>query len=273
MTALSTLWFSPVVWSYHPTAAAPALAVVLGKVSRRPALAWAVACVWIAAISLLSLNVARAWGDLLWLSLALGAMLAWSGEGLEIRDWGYDVPLSLWERVGVRGTRRRFRRSVATPVELPLNPALSRRERGTAYTPPWQFVKVQLCLPLSNTISSPGRASPPWERCSSRVLGMVRDISMAALFGGTAVMDAFVIANRIPNLFRELFGEGALTAGYLPVLAACLERDRRSAWQLASTMLVWLAATLCWTGARRRGRPGRALARLGRPTAWTCFWA
>ena len=87
MTALSTLWFSPVVWSYHPTAAAPALAVVLGKVSRRPALAWAVACVWIAAISLLSLNVARARGDLLWLSLALGAMLAWSGEGLEIRDW------------------------------------------------------------------------------------------------------------------------------------------------------------------------------------------
>ena len=78
----------------------------------------------------------------------------------------------------------------------------------------------------------------------SRLLGAVRDISMAALFGGTAVMDAFVIANRIPNLFRELFGEGALTAGYLPVLAAALERDRRSAWQLASTMIVWLAGVL-----------------------------
>ena len=75
-----------VVWSYHPTAAAPALAVVLGKVSPAPGLAWAVTCAWMAAISLLGLNVARAWGDLLWLSLALGAMLAWRGEGSGIGD-------------------------------------------------------------------------------------------------------------------------------------------------------------------------------------------
>ncbi len=63
---------------------------------------------------------------------------------------------------------------------------------------------------------------------ASRLLGFVRDVATAGLLGlgETAVMDAFVIAFRIPNLFRRLFGEGALTACYLPVLAEQLERDR-----------------------------------------------
>jgi len=80
----------------------------------------------------------------------------------------------------------------------------------------------------------------------SRVLGMVRDMATAALLGlsGGGVMDAFVIAFRIPNLFRRLFGEGALAASYLPVLAAELERGRTSAWQLASVVVTWLAVLL-----------------------------
>ena len=46
---------------------------------------------------------------------------------------------------------------------------------------------------------------------ASRLLGYVRDAATAALLGvgGSPVADAFVIANRIPNLFRQLFGEGA----------------------------------------------------------------
>ena len=81
---------------------------------------------------------------------------------------------------------------------------------------------------------------------ASRVLGMVRDMATAALFGltGGGVADAFVIAYRIPNLFRRLFGEGALAASYLPVLSAELERDRKSAWQLVSVALVWLTIFL-----------------------------
>jgi len=81
---------------------------------------------------------------------------------------------------------------------------------------------------------------------ASRVLGMVRDMATAALLGlsGGGVMDAFVVAFRVPNLFRRLFGEGALTASYLPVLAAQLEKDRKSAWQLASVTLTWLAVVL-----------------------------
>jgi len=81
---------------------------------------------------------------------------------------------------------------------------------------------------------------------SSRVLGMIRDMAMAAIFGlvGGGVMDAFVIAYRIPNLFRRLFGEGALTASYLPVLTAELQRDRAAAWRLASVMFTWVAIVL-----------------------------
>ncbi|MFH1918394.1 MAG: murein biosynthesis integral membrane protein MurJ [Planctomycetota bacterium] len=80
----------------------------------------------------------------------------------------------------------------------------------------------------------------------SRLLGMLRDMATAALLGlsGGGVMDAFVIAFRIPNLFRQLFGEGALAASYLPVLSAQLEKDRAAAWQLVSVALTWLAVLL-----------------------------
>ncbi|HEY5313542.1 MAG TPA: lipid II flippase MurJ, partial [Pirellulales bacterium] len=61
----------------------------------------------------------------------------------------------------------------------------------------------------------------------SRVLGLARDMATVSLLGlsGDGVMDAFVLAFRIPNLFRRLFGEGALAAAYLPVLTEELERD------------------------------------------------
>lgn len=81
---------------------------------------------------------------------------------------------------------------------------------------------------------------------ASRLLGMLRDMATAALFGlsGGGVMDAFVIAFRIPNFFRRLFGEGALAASYLPVLSQKLEEDRAAAWQVASVVLVWLSVVL-----------------------------
>tara|TARA_Y100001934_G_C12354133_1_gene777140 strand:- start:505 stop:2163 length:1659 start_codon:yes stop_codon:yes gene_type:complete len=73
----------------------------------------------------------------------------------------------------------------------------------------------------------------------SRLLGMVRDVATAALFGLTenGVMDAFVIAFRVPNIFRRLFGEGALSASMLPAIAARREADSHSVWQLVSTLL------------------------------------
>lgn len=81
---------------------------------------------------------------------------------------------------------------------------------------------------------------------ASRLLGMVRDMATAALFGMSSggVMDAFVLAFRIPNLFRRLLGEGALAVSYLPVVAAELEHDRRQAWRLVSVGLAWLSVLL-----------------------------
>lgn len=81
---------------------------------------------------------------------------------------------------------------------------------------------------------------------ASRVLGLLRDIATAALLGlgETGVMDALVIAVRIPNLFRRLFGEGALTASFLPVFAAEYERSAAQGWKLASAVLVWLSGLL-----------------------------
>lgn len=53
----------------------------------------------------------------------------------------------------------------------------------------------------------------------SRVLGLVRDVVFARYFGATIVMDAFIVANRIPNMLRRFFAEGAFSQGFVPVMA------------------------------------------------------
>ncbi len=53
----------------------------------------------------------------------------------------------------------------------------------------------------------------------SRVLGLVRDIAIAALAGATIYADAFFVAFRIPNFLRRLFAEGAFSQAFVPVLA------------------------------------------------------
>src|SRR6266571_4038450 len=52
---------------------------------------------------------------------------------------------------------------------------------------------------------------------TSRVLGMVREMVYAAFMGNTAVASAFTLAFQVPNLFRRLLGEGALTAAFIPI--------------------------------------------------------
>lgn len=53
----------------------------------------------------------------------------------------------------------------------------------------------------------------------SRILGLVRDVVFARYFGARIVMDAFLVANRIPNMLRRFFAEGAFSAGFVPVMA------------------------------------------------------
>lgn len=53
----------------------------------------------------------------------------------------------------------------------------------------------------------------------SRMLGFVRDIIFATIFGASPAFDAFIIAFKIPNFFRRLFGEGAFSQAFVPVLS------------------------------------------------------
>lgn len=58
----------------------------------------------------------------------------------------------------------------------------------------------------------------------SRVLGLVRDVVFARFFGASLVMDAFIVANRIPNMLRRFFAEGAFSQGFVPIMARYKER-------------------------------------------------
>ena len=67
----------------------------------------------------------------------------------------------------------------------------------------------------------------------SRFLGMIRDLLTAGLFGTSLPMSAFVVAFRIPNLFRRLFGEGALSSAFVPVFMEVRTREGAEAgWHL-----------------------------------------
>ncbi|GBQ06271.1 murein biosynthesis integral membrane protein MurJ [Saccharibacter floricola] len=79
----------------------------------------------------------------------------------------------------------------------------------------------------------------------SRLLGLVRDQLLAMFLGAGPVQDAYQFALRLPNMFRSLFGEGALSAAFVPLFTARYEKEgRHSALVLAgqafSLLLTWL---------------------------------
>jgi putative peptidoglycan lipid II flippase len=65
---------------------------------------------------------------------------------------------------------------------------------------------------------------------ASRVLGYVRDMVVASVFGAGPVTDAFFVAYRIPNLLRRLLAEGALSTAIIPVFSEYLARGGREAF-------------------------------------------
>ncbi len=68
---------------------------------------------------------------------------------------------------------------------------------------------------------------------ASRILGLVREQVLAHAFGASHQMDAFNAAFRLPNLVRDLFAEGAMTAAFVPTFSRTLARDgREAAWTL-----------------------------------------
>jgi putative peptidoglycan lipid II flippase len=79
----------------------------------------------------------------------------------------------------------------------------------------------------------------------SRLLGLVREVVFAALLGAGTHSDAFRIGFRIPNLLRDLFAEGALSAAFVPVYARTQkEHGHEAAFALANRVLTLLAVLL-----------------------------
>ncbi len=81
--------------------------------------------------------------------------------------------------------------------------------------------------PLNNKILS-GAATIGSMTLLSRFTGFLRDIVIAALLGAGPLMDIFVVAFRLPNLFRHLFAEGAFNAAFVPLFARQLEKKGKN---------------------------------------------
>src|SRR5580692_8973306 len=75
----------------------------------------------------------------------------------------------------------------------------------------------------------------------SRIAGLIRERVFAHYFGNSDAADAFKAAFRIPNFLQNLFGEGVLSASFIPVYAGLLAREddeqaRRTAGAVASLL-------------------------------------
>ena len=87
---------------------------------------------------------------------------------------------------------------------------------------------------------------------ASRLLGLVREQVFAGLFGAGPAYDAFVVAYRIPNLLRDLFAEGALSAAFVTVFTDFKTRlGRELTWRLARnviTAVILMVGAICLAG-------------------------
>lgn len=79
----------------------------------------------------------------------------------------------------------------------------------------------------------------------SRVIGLVRETLFAKYFGAGFLYDAFIVGFRVPNLLRDLFAEGALSAAFVKVFTDYqLKNSEAEAWRLASLIFNGLAVVL-----------------------------
>ena len=75
---------------------------------------------------------------------------------------------------------------------------------------------------------------------ASRILGFVRDVVIARFLGTGFLAEAFLVAQRIPNLLRDLAGEGAANAAIVPVLSEYAYQKSREEWQeCINVVLAW----------------------------------
>src|SRR5580700_2729316 len=79
----------------------------------------------------------------------------------------------------------------------------------------------------------------------SRILGQARESVAASYFGAGPVWSAFTVAFKVPNLFRKLLGEGALSAAFIPLYTQSLKNgDESEAKRFAAASVNMLATIL-----------------------------
>lgn len=149
-----------------------------------------------------------------------------TGRGYELRDvWyhfmGLVTGLGLWTLLNLALTPLRVRRSDDLPDAAA---AVEQQSR------PRSFVHHALLVSALTLLS--------------RITGLVRDAVLAAYLGLGVVTDAFFIGFLIPNLFRRLFGEGALTAAFVPHYTDMLKSDAAMARRFATLTTAVAAVVL-----------------------------
>jgi putative peptidoglycan lipid II flippase len=87
--------------------------------------------------------------------------------------------------------------------------------------------------PLARSAGLAGSAT-----LASRILGLARDQVLAAMFGAGNAMDAYIVAFRIPNLARDLFAEGAMSAAFVPTFTRHLTaHGKPDAWRVGNNVV------------------------------------
>jgi putative peptidoglycan lipid II flippase len=86
----------------------------------------------------------------------------------------------------------------------------------------------------------------------SRITGLAREMLMARMFGASAAYDAFLLAFRIPNLSRDLFAEGALSAAFIPTFSQYLagpgKREAAELSNIVATAIALATGAVCIAG-------------------------
>ena len=90
---------------------------------------------------------------------------------------------------------------------------------------------------------------------TSRILGMVRVVVYARFMGDGVVASAFKLAFQIPNLFRRLLGEGALSAAFIPIFKAKEKTEgEEQMWRSANAVISAMLIVAAHLGVRCESR-------------------